>query len=267
MAGHVGGDQVGLRADAGGQQDKDNHSPDKSFRAHVSPNSVWRRAVPHGAEPSNPCGVGSIILLRQRMTDVQYSRRPARQRAAMAPDISIVVTASTPTCATKHISAAWSYVVEIWIMPPIMVTAFADGPPSTKRRRPQHANTPRRTTGSPRQPEGIATFSGGPCATFDCCATALERLQWEVGRGSGGAYYALPPLRQRAPGIVLEPYQRQTQTVRSGRGFQGLGAVCLYRPLRRTCCTLREWQGWGKCRGHTSWLEMEFGNGGAPYEG
>ena len=172
------GDQVGLRADAGGQQDKDNHSPDKSFHAHISPESVWRRAVPHSAEPGNPCSGGSIILLQQRKIDVQYSRRPARQRAAMAPDISIVVTASTPTCATRLVSAAWSFVVEIWIMPPIMVTVFAAGPPSTERRRPQHANTPRRTPGSPRQPEGIAHFSGGPCATFGCCATALERLHW-----------------------------------------------------------------------------------------
>src|SRR5437868_6174443 len=108
MAGHVGGDQASLRADAGGQQDKDNHSPDKSFHAHISPNSVWHRAVPHSAEPRNPCGGGSISLLRQRMIDVQYSRRPPRQRAAMAPNISTVVTASTPTSATRLVSAAWS---------------------------------------------------------------------------------------------------------------------------------------------------------------
>ena len=74
MAGHVGGDQVGVRADASGQQDKDHHSPDKSFHAHISPNSVWHRAVPHSAELRNPCGGGSIILLRQRMVEEQYSR-------------------------------------------------------------------------------------------------------------------------------------------------------------------------------------------------
>src|SRR4051812_38528091 len=66
----------------------------------------------------------------------------------VAHPISIVVTASTPTCATRLVSAAWSFVVEGWIMPPIMVIAFGAGPPSTERRRPQHANTPRRTTGS-----------------------------------------------------------------------------------------------------------------------
>jgi hypothetical protein len=35
MAGHVGGDQASLRADAGSQQDKDNHRPDKSFHVHL----------------------------------------------------------------------------------------------------------------------------------------------------------------------------------------------------------------------------------------
>jgi hypothetical protein len=127
MAGHVGGDQVGLRADAGGQQGKDNHSPDKSFHAYISPNSLWRRAVPHNAEPGNPCGGGSIILLRQRMIDVQYSRRSARRRAAMEPGISIVVTASTPTCVTRLVSAAWPFVVGIWIMPPVIIKALWSG--------------------------------------------------------------------------------------------------------------------------------------------
>jgi hypothetical protein len=132
----------------------------------ISPLTTFGTVLSHTAlNLRNPCGGGSSILLRQRMIDVQYSRRSARQRVALALDISIVVTASMPTCATRLVSAAWSFVVEIWIMPP------------TERRRPQHANAPRRTTGSPRQPEGTATFSGGPCAPFGCCATVLERLE------------------------------------------------------------------------------------------
>jgi hypothetical protein len=83
MAGPVGGGQLGLRADAHGQHGKNNHPPDKSFHVPISPYGFWRRAVPHGAEPGHPCVEGSIILLRQRMADVQYFRRLARQQAAM----------------------------------------------------------------------------------------------------------------------------------------------------------------------------------------
>jgi hypothetical protein len=116
MAGHVGGDQASLRADASGQQGKDNHSPDKSFHAPISPTSVWHQLSHTALNLRNPCGGGSIILLRQRMIAGQYSRRPARQQAALAPDISLVVTTSTPTCATRLVSAALSFVVEIWTL-------------------------------------------------------------------------------------------------------------------------------------------------------
>ena len=158
----------------------------------------------------------------------------------VAHPISIVVTASTPTCATRLVSAAWSFVVEGWIMPPIMVIAFAAGPPSTERRRPQHANTPRRTTGSTRQPEGSATFSGArarrlaavrppgrQCA--GCCGsrcglqhTTVPVIRYCSGRRPLGTSCA--PRWRHPRGHLLEPQaRRRSKSTRRCRGPRRAG--------------------------------------------
>src|SRR3954451_17559179 len=124
--------------------------------------------------------------------------------------------------------AAWSFVVEIWIIPPIMVTAFAARRPSTVRRRPQRANTLRRTPGSPRQSEGIATFSGGPCAPLGRCATALERLEWEVAVYIGARAWSQQ--EAHADGQATRPRSRARITAnRSG----GAATRCTGAPAWR----------------------------------